>query len=148
MIDYTVFRQLIESFLVTNYNTTALMLENTGLMLNRPVGEEDNDWIEHVQVFDQNNGRGDFLGLGDAMHQTHGLMIFKILTKEGIGTERARVIADDLVTVMDNFPTSVGVGCVVQQISFSPPELHSVGPVEGESAYQHNLVIPYTYIYG
>lgn len=137
MIDYTTFRSRVEVFLGANSVAIGVPVvrENT-----LPISVNE----EHVEVFDQqmSSEQLGMASMGESpVSQKIGYLIFKIFTKRGTGTNRAKTIAssiEKLLTVPD----------VIAGGTFEEGILTAVGETEEGHLYQHNLSVMYQFIFG
>ena len=129
MIDFVFTRDLIETYLETNFNTVPIQFENKRI----------EDAIEYIAVEDSNNDT-ESLGSGINAYRIDGFLTIKIYTELGIGTNRSKTIASELVTLLNQKE--------LETFMFQVPILNSFGQVKNADHYQQNLTIPYTYVYG
>lgn len=130
MIDYTVVRREIESYIDANFNTVPMKFENTLL------ASID---TEHITVEDGDLSRNRLDVSDPIVSQVEGTLIIGIFTQVGIGTERGREIASELDSLLVNYNSD---------IALSGSLLVSAGNVAESNLFRHNLSVPYTYVYG
>lgn len=128
MIDYTDFREKIENYLKDNFSTVNIVFENT-----IPVAGEK-------IILSETDSSSELVEMGSNNRVVYGNLIIDIDTKYGIGTDKARSIASEISELLYS-------GCITG-VTFKEPEFSSVGRLEGADLYRHNLVVPYTYVYG
>lgn len=129
MIDYTTVRATIEQYLGDNFSTVAVVFENTSL---------ENKDEEHISI-SEDDVETALLGMTDDQRLVNAVISIEIFTKRGIGTEKAREIASELITLIEANDSG---------IAFGVPIFSSVGAVDGAELYQHVLSYPYSYVYG
>lgn len=129
MIDYTYVRRTIENYLGDNFTTLPIVFENTTLE------EED---AEHITLIDTDVA-SESMGMGDPAKLINGLVTIMIYTQIGSGTDTARAVASEILEMLND---------IGEPIAFTESLFNSIGLVEDQSLYQHNLSIPYSYIYG
>jgi len=130
MIDFTSTRRTIEMYLDSNFTTVPIVFENVGV-------PEDAD--EFIAVRDAATDSQQ-MELGGDVVRKDGVLLIDIYTPLDNGTNRSRVLADELAALIE-----------LQQISdvaFRESELHTVGPV-GDAEYFHQVLqTPYSVFYG
>ncbi len=131
MIDYTTVRETVEVYLNANFSTLPIRFENTLL-------EANNSGYVDIIDTDITSSTMD-MSVGETK-LVEGLLSINIFTQAGSGTELAREAASSLVGLLDDMNVS---------IEFKSATFMSIGLVEPEKhLYQHNLSVPYSYIYG
>jgi|LGVD01.1.fsa_nt_gb hypothetical protein len=129
ILDFTVLREIVESYLHDNFTLCQVKYENVPL--------DTSKLDEWIAVFDKPTF-SESTGLGMQSALTGGVLVFQIFTPRGTGTQRAREIANELVSLFGEESIS-GVALLT-------PELHSVP--NNESWHQKNLQVPYLAIMG
>lgn len=129
MIDFTTVRATIETYLDAEVTTVKVVFENTEL---------ENVDEEHITIED-NDFKSEWLEFGSDIRKVTSNLMISIFTKRGIGTQKARTIASEIVTLINALDSS---------IAFAEPVFNSDGAVEGAKLYKHVLVYPYSYVYG
>lgn len=131
MIDYTEFRRQIENFIEANYTgSLPVRYENTTFQAAN---------TEHISFRDLGDIAVEPMEIGGSINVSDGAFAIEILTALGEGTEKARLVATELDTMFN-----IGL----DNVAFRDRELKSVGEVDEAPLYQHNLIVPYRYIYG
>lgn len=119
-------RKDIESYLNTNFTTTAIKFDN--------VNFDQRSKTEFVDVFIRPGRKiATTVGGDQITYESRGQLVLSIFVKKGIGTDRARKIADDLQTLF--LKKQVG------SCTFESSELINVG--EQEEWYRNNLYLYY-----
>jgi hypothetical protein len=129
MLDYTTVRATVEKYIGDNFTTVKVLFENTYL---ESVDEE------HIAI-NEDDTESTSLEMNSSVRQVDSSLFIDIYTKRGIGTEKAREIASELVTLLEAMDSG---------INFREPIFSSDGAVDGAKLYKHVLIYPYTYIYG
>jgi hypothetical protein len=126
MIDFTEIRRAIEEILRDEFTLTPIEYENVPL--------DDPDVEEYISMYcflDTSK----IVSPGVAL--SSGSVLIQINTPLGIGTERSKVIATELSSILSN--RRIG------PVETLEAELHSF-PMEHTDVYfKQNLLIPYTY---
>ena len=130
MNDYTSVRRTTEMYIVANYTTTYIRLENEGIPSDTP---------EFIALRDQATF-SESMGMGESAMHLGGVMLVDIFTAKGSGTNRSRTIASEIADLLASE--------TIEMISFTEAELHTVGEIEDAEYFQQVLQIPYSYIYG
>ncbi len=132
MIDFTTIRRTIETELNDNFSTVPIMFENVGM-------PDQTDQDEFIAVEDQASF-SEGTGLGDTVTHLGGVILIKIYTTRGEGTQRSRVIATELATLLADQQLT--------DISLQEASLHTAGDVDGSEYFLQVLQIPYSLLYG
>lgn len=130
-IDFTTFRESVESYLDENFTSMKIQFENTYRKDKKPF----------IYVVDQNY-TSESMGCGEDISNVKGALIIQIYSVKGTGTVLAKKAATELTSLMSDYQDES------DNLNFSNPVLASFGPVDGAEYYQHNLTIPYQYFYG
>ncbi len=128
LIDFTTLRQVTESYIDANFSTVPVRFENVGTL---------ETVKEFISLRDQTS-QSEVGALGETASIVSGLLIIDIFTERTIGTQRSRLIASELATLLSNQTISF--------INYEVAELRTVGEIE--RYFQQVLQIPYKYIYG
>lgn len=129
MIDYTAVRREIEVYLNSEFETVPIVFENTDLSSRS---------IPHVSLVDTDIS-SNRTGFNEDSYIVTGRLTFNIFSQKGVGTEGARDIASEIITLLEDFNGNI----VFQEFIFQ-----SVGLVDEGHLYRHILSVPYSYVYG
>jgi hypothetical protein len=119
MIDYTKYREIVETYLYDNFTECLIKYQNVAL--------PDASPAEYVDIYDEIvETRNDVI---------LGLLVFTIYTPKNIGTERSRQIASALSDLLDK--REVG------GLSFTTSELKNVPDTKESIYFKQQLVLNY-----
>jgi len=119
-------RKDIESYLKTNFTTTAIKFDNADF--------DQRNIVEFIDVFIRPGQKiATTVGGSQITYEARGQLVISIFVKKGTGTDRVRKIADDLQTLF--LKKQIG------SCTFESAELINVGEVE--EWYRNNLYLYY-----
>ena len=131
LIDFTITRQIIETYLRDNFTECPVQYENV------PLSEDDPK--EFIAVFDKVNTNST-----DTLQATSspctGVIIIQIFTKLGTGTQRAREIGSILNALFGDK--------TISNINIQNGALFGIPTDPKAVYYQHNINFEYNFIYG
>ena len=133
MIDYTIMRELVETYLINNFTLCYIKLENLSMPTPDP--------IEYVAVLD---GPIDTMtpSMSKVGAYTKGTLIIKIYTEINSGTQRSKVIANDLANLLSGQHLSENL---ILGEAFLAPSYDDAGEIP---YYQQQLEVAYTANHG
>jgi len=131
MIDFTTVRRLVETFLVDNFTTVPIQLENEHINVE--------NITEFIALTDIGVDTED-MGSGTNVLRVDSNLVIQIYTELGEGVQRSRAIASELVTLLSTFSFDA--------LTFTTPQFDTFGQVKDTDYYQQNLTFPYTYFFG
>ena len=113
-----------------NFSTVPIVFENVGV----PKGV-----VEFISLRDSATD-SDSMEIGGSVIRKGGVLFVDIFTEQGQGTQRSRVLADELAVLLEN--QQVG------DVTLNEAELHTVGKLADANYFQQVLQIPYSIMYG
>jgi disulfide oxidoreductase YuzD len=114
MKDYTKVREIIEKYITENYSETIIEYQNVPLI--------NDDPAEYISIYDEQIENDNYYT---------GLLIIRIYTKIGIGTQRSKEIATALSTLIEKKE--------IEGIIFEDGCLRNVPETANDNYYQQDL---------
>lgn len=133
MIDYTAPRRALEMYVDTYFSLVPVAFENLSL-------DESVDISDGYIDFTDLGGSNVKMDISGDESQVKGLIVIRIYTPLGVGTQAGRQIASALDALLK--------GKELSGLHLGEPVFESFGQVEGADFHQQNLTFPYQFFYG